>query len=285
MDFWLGLIFGIFKTATPLLFAASAGLLSERVGIVQIALEGFMLIGALVAAIVGLYFQSAEMGFIAGGFAGLLLAVVFSVFALEFKTDQIIVGTGINILSFGLAPFITKIIYNSTGSTPNLPLEVRFLFAPTIIVALVLALLSYIFYFTKIGLLLRFAGEKPIAIQTAGYSLRKIRWLALLTTGLLAGFGGASLSLFLASSYAPQMTAGRGFIALAALILGRWRPLTMALAVLFFAAIDAIPLILQYFELNIPGQWVQAIPYIITIVAVAGLFGGSQAPAALGQRE
>ncbi len=284
MEFWLGIIFGILKTATPLLFAAYAGLLSERAGVIQIALEGFMLMGALVAAIAGLHFQSAELGFLAGGIAGLLMVIVFAVFAIEFKTDQIIVGTGINILSFGLAPFITKIIYNSTGSTPNIPLEVRFLFGPTIIVGIVIALGSYIFYFTKMGLLLRFAGEKPIAIQTAGYSLKKVRWLALLGTGLLAGFGGACLSLFLASNFAPQMTAGRGFIALAALILGRWRPLTTALSVLFFACIDSLPIILQHLELKMPGQWVQAIPYVITIIAVAGLFGGSQAPAALGQR-
>ncbi len=283
MMFAIAFLTSVLRGATPLVFASMGGLLSERSGIIQIALEGIMLMGALFAAIGGLYFGSAWAGFFLGGVAGLCTAFIFGIFALVFRTDQIIVGTGINLLAVGVAPFMTKILYNSTGSTPNLPIEVRFSFEPVVVSILLAILIWYVFSKTKAGLLLRFAGEEPLALAAAGYSVEKVRWAFLLAAGFVTGLGGGSLSLFLASSYSPNMTAGRGFMALAALIFGKWKPLPVLGACLFFAVIDAVQIRLQGVETGIPVQWVQALPYLVTIIALAGFFGHSRAPKALGQ--
>lgn len=285
MEFIFTLLASLVRGATPLLFASMGGLLSERAGIVQIALEGMMLMGALAGAIAGLHYESAWIGFACGTLAGVASALLFSLFAIFFQTDQIIVGTGLNLLAVGLAPFTTKIIFNSTGATPQLALEHRFSFEPIVIAFFAAAMVTYIYYFTKAGLLLRFAGEKPVAVTAAGYSLKLVRTLCLMGAGAFAGMGGASLSLFLASSYAPNMTAGRGFIALAALIFGKWKPIPTILACFFFASIDTLQILLQNMNVAIPGQIVQAIPYIITIVAIAGFFGESRAPKYIGLNE
>lgn len=276
-------LISILRGATPLIFASMGGLLSERSGVIQIALEGMMLMGALFGAIGGLMTASPWIGFLCGALAGLLASLVFGIFALILKTDQIIVGTGLNLLAAGIAPFVTKILYNSTGSTPNLPLEARFSYAPIFIALIIVGIIFYVYSKTKAGLLLRFAGEEPEAVAAAGYSLDKVRWSFLLAAGFVTGMGGASLSLFLASSYSPNMTAGRGFIALAALIFGKWRPAPALAACLFFALIDAVQIRLQGVESGIPVQWIQILPYLVTVIALAGFFGQSRAPKALGK--
>lgn len=281
--FSVGLLMGILRGATPLIFASMGGLLSERAGIIQIALEGMMLFGALFAAVGALSFSSPWIGIFLGALAGFGAAFVFGFFALFLRTDQIIVGTGINLLAVGTAPFVTKILYNSTGSTPNLPIDIRFSFEPIPIAFFSVLLVAYVYYKTKAGLLLRFAGEEPRAVAAAGYSVDKVRWSFLLAAGSLAGIGGASLSLFLASSYSPNMTAGRGFIALAALIFGKWKPLPVLGACLFFALIEAVQIRLQGVPTGIPVQMIQILPYLVTVVALAGFFGQSRAPKALGQ--
>ncbi len=283
MIFAIAFLTSVLRGATPLVFASMGGLLSERSGVIQIALEGIMLMGALFAAIGALYFGSAWVGFLMGGVAGLMMALIFGIFALYLRTDQIIVGTGINLLAVGVAPFMTKILYNSTGATPNLPIEVRFSFEPIVVAVIAALVIWYVFSKTKAGLLLRFAGEEPQALAAAGYSVEKVRWSFLLAAGFVTGLGGGSLSLFLASSYSPNMTAGRGFMALAALIFGKWKPLPVLAACLFFALIDAVQIRLQGADTGIPVQWVQALPYLVTIIALAGFFGHSRAPKALGQ--
>lgn len=278
------ILLSMLRGATPLIFAAMAGLFSERSGVVQIGLEGMMLIGALTGAIVALQRESAWAGLWAAGIAGLLIALVFGFFVLFIKIDQIVAGAALNIFVFGLAPAITKIMFNSTGSTPPLPIHSRFTFEP-ITISIVLALLLTIWYErTKGGLLLQFAGERPQALQAAGYDPIHVRWVCLAVCGLLAGFGGASLSLFLSSGYSPEMTAGRGFIALAALIFGRWKPLPTLLACLFFAYVDAVQVQMQGISQRIPMQLIQIFPYIITMIALAGFFGKSKPPKALGQQ-
>ncbi len=273
----------ILRGATPLIFASLGGLLSERSGVVQIALEGMMLMGALASAVGALSTGSPWVGLLCGAGAGLLASLVFGIFALVLRTDQIIVGTGINILAAGVAPFVTKILYNSSGSTPSLPIESRFSFEPILLALFVAGLIYYFFHHTKAGLLLRFAGEEPASVASAGYSVDKVRWSFLLAAGAITGLGGTSLSVFLASSYSPNMTAGRGFMALAALIFGKWKPIPVLSACLFFALIDAIQIRLQGVETGIPVQWIQALPYLVTVVALAGFFGNSRAPKALGQ--
>lgn len=282
--FSLALLTAILRGATPLVFAAMGGLFSERSGLVQIGLEGMMLIGALVGSIVAYQTGSPWLGFAGAAIAGALASSLYGVFAIFLKTDQIVVGTGLNLLAVGIAPFITKIVYDSTGSTPGLPAEQRFTYEPFIFVFIAALLTWYIYTKTKAGLLLRFAGEEPNAVESAGYSVVSVRWFSIWMTGLMAGMGGGTLSLFLASSYSPNMTAGRGFMALAALIFGKWKPLPVLAACLFFALIDAIQIRLQGVPTGIPVQWIQILPYLVTIIALAGFFGHSRAPKALGQK-
>ena len=183
----------------------------------------------------------------------------------------------------GIAPFITKIAFDSTGSTPSLDIGSRFFWEPIVISFLILILAQYLYNYTRSGLLLQFAGEKPEALNSSGVSVLAVRWYSLLGCGALAGLAGSTLSLFLASSYSPNMTAGRGFMALAALIFGRWKPLPTAGACILFAAADAMQIRLQGQTSWIPVQFIQILPYLVTIIALAGFFGQSRAPKALGR--
>ncbi len=283
--FSLSFLFSVLRGATPLVFTSMGGLISERSGVVQIGLEGFMIFGALFASVGALATGSPWVGFLIGSLAAAVMSLGFAFFVLQLQTDQIITGTAFNILALGVAPFVTKILYGSTGSAPSLDISQRFSFEPILMAALVALLVWYIYQETRAGLMLRFSGEEPEALSVAGYSVLKIRYLSLFFTGLLAGMGGATLSLLLASSYSPNMTAGRGFIALAALIFGKWKPHLTLYACLFFAVIDALQISLQgvLSTYGIPLQLIQAFPYVVTIIALAGFFGQSKAPAALGK--
>jgi len=282
---WLSLAFllSILRGATPLLFASLGGLFSERSGVIQIGLEGMMLIGALAGATTAQLMHSPWLGFLAAALGGVLVAMLYGLFALKLKADQIVSGTAINILAVGVAPFITKLIFDTTGATPSLSLEDRFAFEPVLIAVFSLAATIYVYRWTKAGLVLQFAGENPPALTAAGYHLTQVRWRSLAACGALAGWGGGSLSLFLASAYSPNMTAGRGFMALAALIFGRWKPLPTAGACLLFATADAVQIRLQGNDSFIPVQFIQILPYLVTIIALAGFFGQSRAPKGLGQ--
>lgn len=273
------------RLATPLIFASMGGLVSERSGVVNVALEGFMLMGAFTGAVVGHFYASAWLGLTAAMMAGLCIGALYAFLVIEQKADQIVTGMALNLLVMGLIPFVTKILFNSTGSTPALAVEDRFTFEPLILaLALPLALHFWMFQ-TRSGLWVLFAGEKPEALEAAGVSTRKVRWCAVTLSGLFAAVGGASLSLFLASSYSPLMTGGRGFMALAALIFGKWKPLPALAACFLFALADAVQIRLQGVQLGgveIPVQFIQILPYIVTIIALAGFIGKSRAPKALG---
>lgn len=277
------IILATLRGATPLLFASLGGLFSERSGIVQIALEGMMLMGALAAAIVTLNTGSPYMGLCAGAAAGMLLAGLYAFFAITLRSNQIVAGTAANLFALGIAPFITKIIFDSTGSTPNLPLESRFTFFPFALAAIVSLLMMLWYGRTRSSVKMIFAGEAPEVLQASGTRVDFVRWMSVLMCGLMAGTGGATLSTFLASSYAPNMTAGRGFIALAALIFGGWKPLPTIFACLFFAFIDAIQIRLQGTATRIPVQFIQILPYLITMIALSGFFNRARAPKGLGQ--
>ncbi|WP_374029603.1 ABC transporter permease [Bdellovibrio bacteriovorus] len=274
------------RLATPLIFASMGGLMSERSGIVNVALEGFMLTGAFAGAVAGQYFASAWMGWAAALFAGLVIGALYALFVIELKADQIVTGMAFNLLAMGVIPFLTKIFYNSTGSTPALLVEDRFAFEPLLMAFALVALISFWLYKTRSGLWLLFAGEHPEALVASGVSVRKVRWSAVCASGAFAAWGGASLSLFLASSYSPMMTGGRGFMALAALIFGKWKPVPALAACLLFAFADALQIRLQGVrigDMEVPVQFVQILPYVVTIVALAGFIGKSRAPKALGR--
>lgn len=274
------------RLSAPLIFAALGGLLSERSGVIQLALEGFMLIGAFVGASVTYYTKSPWMGWWCGFLAGILWAQIYCFFVLKLKSDQIVTGTALNLLALGLIPFASKILFNSTGSSPNLEMNQRFSYEAYVICALAVALVAYVFYKTPLGLRLQFAGEKPEALESAGFSVVKHRWFFVSFGGALAALGGATLSMSLASSYSPMMTAGRGYMALAAVIFGRWKPLPTLFAALFFSFTEALQLQLQGLsEIThwIPTQLLQALPYIFTILFLAAFKKSSVAPKYLGQ--
>jgi len=282
----LSLLFAGLRMATPMIFASMGGLISERSGVVNIALEGFMLTGAFAAAVVAYYTHSEWLGWGFALMAGCLIGAIYAFFVIELEADQIVTGTAINILTIGVMPFLTKILFNSTGSSPSLAIEDRFSFEPVLIAFVLVAGLTYWFYQTHSGLWLQFAGEHPEALASAGVSVRKVRWFSVISSGAMAALGGASLSTFLASSYSPLMTGGRGFMALAALIFGRWKPLPTLAACLFFGITDALQIRLQGVHIGdfeVPVQFIQILPYVVTIIALAGFFGKSEAPKSLGK--
>jgi ABC-type uncharacterized transport system permease subunit len=274
------------RVSIPLLLAALGGVVSERAGVINIALEGIMLVGAFAAACVALASGSAWLGALAGACAGVILAAIYALFVVRFRANQIVAGTAINMLAMGITPFLSKIFYGSTGSTPAVLLDARFQFAPILwAVILAFAVWSWLKWMPS-GLWIRFAGEKPEALDAAGVRVNRVRWAAVMISGALAGLGGVSLSIFLSSSFSRNMTAGRGFMAIAALIFGKWRPLPTAIACLLFAFADAIQIQLQGMVLwgsePVPVQFIQVMPYVITILVLAGVVGQSRAPRALG---
>ncbi|MDQ3687458.1 MAG: ABC transporter permease [Acidobacteriota bacterium] len=279
--FGLSIIFSTIRLATPLLLAALGGLYSERAGIINIALEGLMLAGAFTAAAVTHYSGSPWVGLLAGIAAGVAVAGIHAVVSIEFKADQVVSGTAINILFLGVPALMSGALFSSTGATPQIPKENLMPWTP-IVMAFALVLLTwYVLYRTPFGLRLRAVGENPAAADAAGISVARVRYSAVLISGALAAIGGAYLSIGQASLFTRNMTAGRGFIALAALIFGKWRPVQTMLACLLFGFAEAVSIQMQGVA-KIPVQFIQMIPYVLTIVVLAGFIGTSRAPRALG---
>jgi general nucleoside transport system permease protein len=274
------------RVSTPLIFAALGGMFCERAGVINIALEGLMLIGAWAAAVGTLVTHSPWLGSGLGLAAGILLAAIYGFFVIRLRANQIVAGMAINMFAFGLTPFLCKILYDVTGSTPAIPITDRFQSAPAYFVWLFVAVAFVTMKYTPAGLWLSFAGEHPEALDAAGVRVNRVRWGAVLLSGALAGLGGAALSVFLSSSFSRSMTAGRGFMALAALIFGKWRPIRAAIACLLFGFAEAVQIRLQGVILwgtqPIPVQFIQILPYVVTILVLAGFVGRSRAPKALG---
>ena len=278
----LELLGSTLRVATPLIFAAMGGMLSERSGVINIALEGMMLIGAFGAAVGTVASHSPWLGSACGMGAGVLLAAVYALFVIRLRANQIVAGTAINMLALGLTPFLCKILYDVTGQTPAIPMAERFESAPLYLCWVVVAICWLGMKHTPAGLWVNFAGEHPAALDAAGIRVNRIRWLAVLASGALAGMGGATLSVFLSSSWSRDMTAGRGFMALAALIFGKWRPVPAAMACLLFGFTEAVADRLQGVVQAIPVEFIQILPYVVTILVLAGFVGQSRAPKALG---
>ena len=276
----------------PLIFAALGGMFSERAGVINIALEGMMLMGAWGAAVGTLASHSPWLGLACGLGAGVLTAALYAVCVIQLRSDQIVAGTAINMLALGLTPVLCKALYDVTGSTPAIPLGERFQSEPLYLcwpMYLCWGLVAGCWFWmqhTRAGLRVSFAGENPEALDAAGIRVNRVRWLAVLASGALAGLGGATLSIMLSSSFARNMTAGRGFIALAALIFGKWRPVPTAVACLLFGFAEALEIRLQGATVGgteIPVQFIQILPYVVTMLVLAGFVGRSRAPKALGR--
>jgi simple sugar transport system permease protein len=367
--FTISLLFSTLRLATPLVLAAIGGLYSERAGVINIALEGLMLAGAFTAASVTFYAASPWVGMGAGMVAGIAVAMILALACIKFKADQVVTGTGINIMFLGLPAVLSGAMFLSSGSTPQIPKEhllpsvSRLLpgFVPpwriftevnvvTVLAVVLVLVTAYVLYRTPFGLRLRAVGENPEAADAAGVSVNKIRYLGVILSGALAGMGGAYLSIGQSSLFTRNMTAGRGFIALAALIFGKWRPVQTMLACLLFGFADALtiqmqgvpmsaiglievgvfvvlllllwilhwkmfpkqsrilgflgalvisgvllrihiarilfaalyPAVLSRPPVEVPVQFIQMIPYVVTIVVLAGFIGQSRAPKAIG---
>ena len=277
----VALLFSAVRLATPLLLAALGGLYSERSGVINIALEGLMLSGAFTAATITHYTGNAWVGLAAAILAGSLVALVHGVACIQFKADQVVSGMAINILFLGIPALLSGALFESTGATPQLAREQLI---PNFPIGLAFALVPvtwYVLYRTPFGLRLRAVGENPEAADTAGVNVSKVRYLAVMLSGALAAIGGAYLSIGQSSLFARNMTAGRGFIALAALIFGKWRPVQTMLACLLFGFAEALSIQMQGVS-QIPVQFIQLIPYVLTLVVLAGFIGHSRAPRALG---
>lgn len=285
-EMMLSLALSTLRVSTPLVFAALGGLMSERAGIISIGLEGMMLGGALGAASATHATGSPWVGLGVGCLSGLSFAAVYGLAVIPLRSNQVVAGMALNLFAAGLTPFICKILYDSGGSSPSLPMEARFTWELTFLAATLVFAVWALLRWTAVGLWLQFAGEHPAALDAAGVRVRNVRWLGVLLAGVLAGAGGAALSIGLSSSFTRNMTSGRGFMALAALIFGKWKPLPTALACLLFAFSDAVQIRLQgvalWGEEPVPVQFVQMLPYLFTVIVLAGWVGRSRAPKALG---
>jgi simple sugar transport system permease protein len=279
----IAIIYSTVRLATPLLLAALGGLFSERSGVINIALEGLMLAGAFTAATVTHYTGNAWAGLVSAIAAGVFIALIHAVACIEFRADQVVSGTAINILMLGVPALLSGAFFDSTGATPQIPREDLLPFAPIIIGFALVAISWYVLYRTPYGLRLRAVGENPEAADTAGVSVARVRYSGVLISGALAAIGGAYLSIGQSSLFTRNMTAGRGFIALAALIFGKWRPVQTMLACLLFGFAEAVAIQMQGVVPWIRVEYIQIIPYVLTMVVLAGFIGLSRAPRALGQ--
>ena len=291
--FLIILLFSTIRTATPLIFAALGGMFSERAGVINIALEGLMLAGAFTAAVVTYELQNPYIGFLCGMVSGAALALVYAIAVIKFEADQVVTGFAISLLMIGLPAVISAAVYDSAGSTEQIGKEFllwdidnRLNIASILAFALV-PICWYVLYKTPFGLRLRAVGENPAAADAAGVGVHRLRYIAVVLSGVLAAAGGAYLSIGQSSLFTKAMTAGRGYIALAALILAKWKPVPVLFACLFFGLTEALSIQMQgVLKLpsgeDIPVQFVQIIPYVLTIIVLAGFIGLSRAPKALG---
>jgi ABC-type uncharacterized transport system permease subunit len=278
------------RIAIPYLFAAAGGALAERAGVVSLTLEGFMLGGAFGAVVGAHYTGSAWVGLVTGVAAGLLLGGVHALCSIRFRADQIVVGVAINLFAVGITRFFLQLAFQSSSNSPRVAGfggassggALAFLSNPLVWLGIaVMPALAFVISRTTFGLRVRAVGEHPLAAASVGVPVNRVRYVAVLSSGALAALGGVYLALD-QHQFTDSMTAGRGFIALAAVIFGRWDPLRAGLACLLFAAAETLQIQLQSAQL-IPSQFVAMIPYVLTIVAVAGVVGRSTPPSALGK--
>jgi ABC-type uncharacterized transport system permease subunit len=292
---------GAVSTATPLALAALGETVTERSGVINIGLEGSIIAGAL-GAVVGAAHGGVWSGFAFGGVCGAAMAAIFALFAVILRADQIISGTAVTLLALGGTGTLYRVLYGSAGAALNtptmnaipIPLVSRIpligtpLFvqpAITYVLYMLIPIITWWMYRTHGGLALRAIGETPAAAIAAGIRARRMQFMAVLFGGLLGGISGATLVLAQAGTFVEGMSAGRGFIAIAIVVLGRWNPLGSALAALVFGAASALQYYFQAGGSDLPYQLFLVFPYILTLVALAATRGRVSAPTALGQQE
>ena len=278
------------RITIPYLLPSLGAVYSEKGGVINIALEGILLIGAFFTTVGTYYYQSVLIGILFAVLAGLAVALLHAIATVTFKADQIVSGIAINLFAIGLTKFFCKIFFNSSSNsdriigleTLNIPLlsSIPVIGNPFILLCIILLIISYIaIYKTRFGLRLRAVGENPAAADSLGINVNIIRYAGVLISGVLAALGGSWLA-FDQHSFTDGMSAGRGYIALAAMIIGKWNPWAAAGACLIFGFAESLSIQFQNFA--IPTQFIQMLPYVLTIIVLAGFIGKSTPPAADG---
>ncbi len=289
------------RMATPLILAALGGVFTERSGVINIALEGIMLISAFMAMAGSYLTGNPWLGVLTAIIFGILVSLIHAILSISLKADQIVSGTAINIFATGLTAFLLRVMFESAGQSPSvtdvgtwtipiindIPIigDVLGEQIPFVYIALILVAISYwVLFKTPFGLRIRAVGEHPAAADSVGINVIKTRYIAVLISGFFAGLAGASISIGLLDVFVENMTSGRGFIALAAMIFGRWTPQGALLAALLFGFADALQMLAQSIGLDfIPRQFLLMLPYVLTILALTGVIGSSEPPAASGE--
>ncbi|KAB1659440.1 ABC transporter permease [Pseudoclavibacter chungangensis] len=295
------LLTGTLALSTPLIFGSMAGLVSERVGVVNIAIEGQLLAGAFASALIASATGSPFVGLLGAIVAGVLVSVILAVFSIVYWVEQVVVGVVINMLVIGLTNFLYSAVMVPDAATFNsppkyavwsipllndIPIIGPLLFQNTLIIYLMFLLVPALYialFHTKWGLRLRAVGEHPKAADTVGIKVNPTRFWNVLLSGAIAGAGGSFFTLGAVGAFGREMTSGQGYIALAALIFGRWHPLYAALAALLFGFASNLKTLASQVGAQIPPELLAMIPYVVTILAVAGFVGQSRAPAASGK--
>ncbi|NQX14937.1 ABC transporter permease [Rathayibacter sp. VKM Ac-2857] len=296
-----GLLLGTVGLATPLIFGSLGGVISERVGVVNVAIEGQLLAGAFTAAMVGSLTRQPVLGLLAAMIASVLVSFVLAAFAIKYLVDQVIVGVVLNVLVTGLTSFLYSQVLTSDAAVFNSPVKFERLPIPGLSQVPILGpvlfnqtIIVYLMYFaifavwwglfkTKWGLRLRAVGEHPQAADTVGINVARTRFWNVSLAGAIAGMGGAYYTLDAVGAFGKEMTAGAGFIALAAVIFGRWDPIKATLASLLFGFATNLQNVLGVIGSPVPSEFMLMLPYVVTIFAVAGLVGQSRGPAAAGK--
>lgn len=296
-----GLLIGAVALSTPLIFGAMGGVISERVGVINIAIEGQLLAGAFVSAVVASITGSTYVALLAALIAGALTASLLAVFSIRYFVNQVIVGVVLNVLVVGLTSFLYSVVLTKNAETLNspprfaridipvlsqIPILGPVLFRQTLIVYLMYVAVALVFlglFHTKWGLRLRAVGEHPQAADTVGINVARTRFWNVGLAGAIAGLGGAYFTLGSVGAFGKEMTAGAGYIALAAVIFGRWDPVRATLAALLFGFASNLQNVLGIIGSPVPSEFMLMLPYVVTIFAVAGLVGHVRGPAAAGK--
>lgn len=311
-DMLITILNGTIIFSTPLILAALGGVINERAGVINIGLEGLMLIGAFAAACITIWtgetlglpgWLAPWLGILAAMIAGMIFAIPHAIASIDLKANQVVSGVALNIFAAGFALFMVKKLFDGAGQTTtvqnvftkvsipflsDIPVIGQGIFKiyPTSYLAFIFVALAYwMMYKTPFGLRLRAVGEHPRAADTVGVNVRKIRYIAVIISGGLAGIGGGTLSIAISSNFQHSTVSGHGFMALAAMIFGKWHPVGAMGAALFFGLATALAVSGQVLGLTqyVPSEFLNALPYLLTIFALAGVVGRATAPAASGK--
>ncbi len=288
--------------STPLIYTSLGGVLSENSGVINIGLEGMMVIGAFAGAAIGYFVGDPWIAFIGAGIAGGLFGLLHAFACVTFGANQVVSGIAVNFLGAGIALFLSRMFFEGATMTKSIPLDQKMprplngvfpdgsllniifdnQYATVYLAFLMVLVIWFFMYKTKYGLRLRSVGEHPTAADTLGINVMRIRYFAVIMSGVFAGFGGAAMSLAIVSNFRPTLISGHGFIALAAMIFGKWKPQGALLACLLFGGAQGLAVFLGQFDFEISTQLISMLPYVITIVVLIGFVGKSAAPSADG---